>query len=231
MINSKSIQALIESETSVKELEEQINEGFSEFERALVSMSEQLRSFYEDMQYLEEHFPDYNIRKLVDLAKRLKEEKEEEKAKQQDMSNVIPIAKLKVVPTYAPSEQHKQSIIPVEVFKKLGSLTQVEADQYNVGIIEVDDDGIILLYNQYEQDLAGVTLVEAKGKSFFTDIAPCTANRYFKDRFKNGLKAGRLDVDFEYTFTYKLDPTPVHVHLYKHQNSGKNYIFVKKTSD
>ncbi len=119
------------------------------------------------------------------------------------------------------------TFVPTEVFSRLGSLSQSQADGYDFGIVKVDNAGKILIYNQYEADLAGITVESAIGKNFFTQIAPCTNNGLFFGAFKKGVAAGSLDTTFAYTFTYKMKPTNVNIHLLHDSASGTNWVFVK----
>lgn len=119
------------------------------------------------------------------------------------------------------------SFVTSEIDAKLGNLSRGDADLADFGIVKVDDDGNIQLYNKYEADLAGVTPGAAEGRNFFTEIAPCTNNKLFYGRFQNGVAAGELDTEFNYTFTYKLRPTNVAIHLKRDQASESNWVFVK----
>lgn len=113
------------------------------------------------------------------------------------------------------------------ILNKLGNLTRLEADNAAFGIIKLEADGKILLYNKYESILAGVPIEKAEGKNFFTDIAVCTNNRIFFGRFKEGIAQGNLDLVFNYVFTYKMKPTNVVIHLYYDKISKTNWVFVK----
>ncbi|MCZ8237260.1 MAG: photoactive yellow protein [Leptospiraceae bacterium] len=113
------------------------------------------------------------------------------------------------------------------ILNKLGNLTRVEADNAAFGIIKLEADGKILLYNKYESILAGVPIEKAEGKNFFTDIAVCTNNRIFFGKFKEGIAQGNLDLVFNYVFTYKMKPTNVVIHLYYDKISKTNWVFVK----
>lgn len=68
----------------------------------------------------------------------------------------------------------------------------------------------------------------AQGKNFFTEVAPCTNNRLFFGRFKQGVAKGVLDVEFDYTFTYKMRPTNVTIRLYRDGALRKNWVFVTR---
>lgn len=119
------------------------------------------------------------------------------------------------------------SFITNDFKAKLGNLSRQEADSMPFGIVKVDENGKILLYNKYESELAGVPVEKAEGRNFFTDVAVCTNNRLFYGRFKDGVAKGELDACFNYVFTYKMKPTNVVVHLYHDKNSKTNWIFVK----
>ncbi len=114
------------------------------------------------------------------------------------------------------------------ILYNLGYLSRDQADAANFGIVKVDDQGQILLYNRYESELAGVPVATAEGKNFFTQVAICTNNRLFYGKFKDGVASGHLDVSFNYVFTYKMKPTNVIIQLYRDQASSTNWIFVKK---
>ena len=114
------------------------------------------------------------------------------------------------------------------ILYNLGHLSRDQADGANFGIVKVDDQGQILLYNKYESELAGVPVASAEGKNFFTQVAICTNNRLFFGEFKDGVTSGHLDASFNYVFTYKMKPTNVMIQLYRDQASSTNWIFVKK---
>ena len=100
-------------------------------------------------------------------------------------------------------------------------------DKASFGIVQVDNDGVVQFYNQYESELAGVPPDEAVGRNFFTELAPCSGNRLFHGRFKKGMKKGVLDERFTYTFTYKMTPTLVDVRMHRDEG-GRNWILIRK---
>jgi photoactive yellow protein len=118
--------------------------------------------------------------------------------------------------------------VPGNVLSSLGSLSRSQADSFDFGVVKVDDSGVIQLYNKYESELAGVAPATAEGKNFFTHIAPCTNNRLFYGRFKDGVAADSLNVTLPYTFTYKMKPTNVLVQMYRDSATKTNWVFVKK---
>jgi photoactive yellow protein len=120
------------------------------------------------------------------------------------------------------------TFVPDTIFKQLSSLTRAQADTADFGIVKVDSTGVIELYNRYESELAGILPKDAEGKNFFTQVAPCTNNRLFYGRFKDGISSGNLNIALPYTFTYKMRPTNVQIHLYHDTASKTSWVFVKK---
>lgn len=128
----------------------------------------------------------------------------------------------------APAAPAQNTFVPNELFGLLGTLGRTDADACDFGVVKVDDTGRILLYNRAESELTGVAPSTAEGKSFFTQIAPCTNNALFFGTFKKGVAAGALNVCFPYTFTFKMKPTNVKVHMFRDQASATNWIFVAR---
>jgi photoactive yellow protein len=120
------------------------------------------------------------------------------------------------------------SFVPADFLTNLGSLDRETADKQPFGVVKLDNDGKVLLYNKYESELGKVAVSEAEGKIFFTRVAPCTNNKLFKGKFERGVAEGSLDTQFNYTFTYKLRPTNVAVHMYICPQTKTNWLFIQK---
>ncbi len=120
-----------------------------------------------------------------------------------------------------------QTFLEPSLLSRLNSLSQSEIDSFPFGIVKVDPNGQILMYNKYESELAKVPISTAVGRNFFTEVAICTNNRIFYGRFKEGMEKGELDAIFNYVFTYNMKPTNVIVHLLHDRSTGTNWVFVK----
>ena len=120
------------------------------------------------------------------------------------------------------------TFVTPDIVNKLANLSGIDANDAPFGIVKVDNAGKILMYNRYESEMAGVLPETAEGKSFFTEIAPCTNNKLFYGKFKTGIELGELDVQFNYTFTYKMKPTNVAIHMLHDKKSLSNWVFVVK---
>ncbi len=118
------------------------------------------------------------------------------------------------------------SFVPDQFIEQLSALTRHDADLQQFGIVQVDDAGVIKLYNKWESDLVSVPVASAEGRNFFTHVAPCTNNRLVFGKFKDGVSANQLDTEFNYTFTYKTKPTNVLIRLFRHKAARTNWVFV-----
>lgn len=107
-------------------------------------------------------------------------------------------------------------------------LAQASEDDLNkadFGVVQLDDDGRIQFYNEYEQRLSGIPHQEAVGESFFEEIAPCTYSDRFSGKFFEGVEAGDLNELFTYTFTYRMEPLLVKIRLCR-DTDGRNYVLI-----
>lgn len=118
------------------------------------------------------------------------------------------------------------SFVPSTFISQIPSVDRSGADNQPFGIVQVDDTGVIKLYNKWESEMAGVPVASAEGRNFFTQVAPCTNNRLMFGKFKDGVATGALDSEFNYTFTYKMKPTNVQIRLFRHAPSSTNWVLV-----
>lgn len=118
-------------------------------------------------------------------------------------------------------------VIEDEVAARLPEMSREQLNALDVGVIKVDDEGVIELFSEVETAFSGVRPEAAEGRNFFTRIAPCTNNRLFYGRFKKGVKAGELDHSMPYTYTYKMRPTNVRIRLYRHPETQTNWIITR----
>jgi photoactive yellow protein len=75
-------------------------------------------------------------------------------------------------------------------------------DRLPIGAIIVDDEGIIRRFNRYEEQLSGLSRDEVIGRSFFSDVAPCTNDIELGAKFREGIEDNNLDIDIEFSFPY-----------------------------
>jgi photoactive yellow protein len=120
------------------------------------------------------------------------------------------------------------TFVDKQVLDNLGSLNEQNIEKLPYGVVKLDDDGNIELYNQYNYehfaDFQGKSVI---GKNYFEEVAPCSNNFIFSGRFKRGVENDFLNSVFDYCFTYKMMPTNVRIHLYRDPDTKTNWIFLK----
>lgn len=92
-------------------------------------------------------------------------------------------------------------------------LLEAVLDHLPIGAILLDNDGIIRRFNRYEEQLSGLSRTKTIGKSFFSDIAPCTKDIELGPRFHEGIENNNLDIDVDFSFPYPYNRVPRDVHI------------------
>lgn len=111
----------------------------------------------------------------------------------------------------------------------LPSLSPAQLDRLPVGIVQVDDVGVVLQYNRFEAEFSGLSREDVVGRAFFTDVAPCSNNPLLYGVFTAGVADDDLDACVDYTFSYRMRPTNVTIRLYRHGSTGTNWVIVAPT--
>jgi photoactive yellow protein len=116
------------------------------------------------------------------------------------------------------------------VANELANMTDTELDSLAFGAIELDRDGNIVRYNAAEAEISSRDQAGMVGRNFFSDVAPCTRGEAFEGRFRNAVKAGRMDIQFTYVLDHKMLPTEVRVRM--HQAAGRDtyWVLIKRVT-
>jgi photoactive yellow protein len=115
-----------------------------------------------------------------------------------------------------------------DVENVLSKMNDAQLNKLAFGAIELDAAGKILKYNAVEGAITGRDPKAVIGKSFFTEVAPCTNRPEFKGVFDAGVRAKNLNAMFEYVFDHQMKPTKVKIHM-KRAISGDTYwVFVTR---
>lgn len=115
-----------------------------------------------------------------------------------------------------------------DVANVLAKMNDTQLNKLAFGAIELDAAGKILKYNEVEGAITGRDPKAVIGKSFFTEVAPCTNRPEFKGVFDTGVRNKNLNTMFEYVFDHQMKPTKVKIHM-KQSISGDTYwVFVKR---
>ena len=85
----------------------------------------------------------------------------------------------------------------------LNSLTEGEVNRLPFGWLELTRMGVVRRYNRTESDLSGLDPDRVRGKDFFREVAPCTQATEFEARWRDLIRNGGGDADFEFVFKFE----------------------------
>lgn len=116
--------------------------------------------------------------------------------------------------------------IPTAMLSNIDGLSAADLDRLPFGAIQLDRDGTILRFNEYEANLSNRRAPETIGRNFFTEVAPCTDVREFHGRFREGLRIGHLQVGFPFIFQFPRKHRKVDVTLFYSRATETIWVFV-----
>lgn len=114
------------------------------------------------------------------------------------------------------------------VANELARMSDEELDSLAFGAIELDCDGKIIRYNAAEADISSRDQADMVGRNFFSDVAPCTRGEAFEGRFRAGVMAGGMDVQFTYVLDHKMTPTEVRVRMHQAEGKDTYWVLIKR---
>ncbi len=114
----------------------------------------------------------------------------------------------------APGPDHAASLGRILSSRADDQLVTDLIDALPVGVIVLDEAGVVVRYNAYEQALAGRGAASVLGRHFFREVAPCTAASSLVPAFERyAREGGGLGVDLSFQFAFPDVPTPRDVRL------------------
>jgi photoactive yellow protein len=119
-------------------------------------------------------------------------------------------------------------VLPAETLARLPQMIRGELNVLPVGVIQVDDAGVILQYNKTEGDMAGFRAEDVEGKNLFFDLAPCMNNGLVYGKFRAGVDAGVLDQEVLYALTYRMRPVLTQMRLWRDPATATNWILLQR---
>jgi photoactive yellow protein len=123
------------------------------------------------------------------------------------------------------------ALLPDEALAQLDAYAPGELDNLSVGVLQLDDQGIIQTLNERGRQFPGLDEpendAEVVGRRLFERV-PSTSNALFLGRFKKGVEQGAMDARFPYTFVTPGDrPTVFFVHLYRDEAHQTNWVLFR----
>ena len=107
----------------------------------------------------------------------------------------------------------------------LDGASPAAADDAPFGIIGIDADGTVQVYNSTESRLAGLSPERVLGKHFFTAVAPCMNNFMVSQRLED---EAEIDATIDYVLTLRMKPTPVKLRMLKTDAGARRYILIQR---
>lgn len=117
----------------------------------------------------------------------------------------------------------------IKLAEAIESLTPEEIDQLPFGVIGIDQQGVVHLFNKAEAQQSGYGSRPAHGQLFFIDVAPCMNNTYFKGRIDKARSAGSLDISFSFIGDFSDPDRELTVRVQSAKDGGL-WIAIKRES-
>lgn len=112
----------------------------------------------------------------------------------------------------------------IELSRLMGMRPE-DLDGLPFGIVGLDADGVVVIYNATEARLAGLDVDAVIGAPFFEAIAQCMNNFMVSQRFED---EPELDDIIPYVLTLRMRPTRVRLRLLAKPDQRLNFILVER---
>jgi photoactive yellow protein len=107
----------------------------------------------------------------------------------------------------------------------LATMGDEELDRLPFGVVGLEKDGLVLIYNATEARLAGLAPKSVIGMPFFEAIAQCMNNFMVAQRFED---ESELDDIIPYVLTLRMRPTKVRLRLLANPGQPMNFILIER---
>lgn len=108
---------------------------------------------------------------------------------------------------------------------RLSSMSPEDRDGLPFGVVGLDKQGLVAIYNATEAQLAGLDVAAVIGVSFFDAIAQCMNNFMVSQRFED---EPELDEIIPYVLTLRMRPTRVRLRLIAAPGQPLNFILIER---
>lgn len=111
--------------------------------------------------------------------------------------------------------------------RSMETLLPEQIDALAFGVIRLDPDGKVVLYSRTEALQSGYDDRPALDRIFFTDVAPCMNNGYFRGRIDRARAAGTLDIEFIFIGDFSDQQRELTVRV-QSASDGGTWIFIQR---
>ncbi len=118
-----------------------------------------------------------------------------------------------------------------DIATRLAASSASEIDTFDFGVIGMDAQTMVRLYNAHESRMAGLAPQRVLGQPLFTAVAPCMNNFLVAQRFEDTADAGvSLDATIDYVLTLRMRPIKVKLRLLSEPEQPLRYVLVARAS-
>ena len=112
---------------------------------------------------------------------------------------------------------------------ELDRCSNEDLDALDFGVIGIDESGVVVRYNSFESQAAGLSSQRVLGHPLFTVVAPCMNNFMVAQRFEDALAVGGpLDATLDYVLTLRMRPVKVKLRLLAAPGGTTRYVLVQR---
>ena len=109
--------------------------------------------------------------------------------------------------------------------EQLEAMDSAVTDMLPFGVVGLDPEGLVDVYNATETRLAGLSPEVVMGRHFFHAVAPCMNNFMVAQRFEDEAK---LDDTIRYVLTFRMRPRSVRLRLLQQPEHSRRYILIER---
>ncbi|MET0270684.1 MAG: PAS domain-containing protein [Sphingomonas sp.] len=110
-------------------------------------------------------------------------------------------------------------------YPALDALDDAARDALPYGVVGLDADGIVRIYNATEARLSGLDPATVMGVPFFDAVGQCMNNFMVAQRFED---EPELDAVIPYVLTLRMRPTRVRLRLLATADAPLRYILIER---
>lgn len=116
-----------------------------------------------------------------------------------------------------------------DIVAKLAASPASEVDKLIFGVIGMDAQTMVRLYNAHESRMAGLAREQVLGQPLFTQVAQCMNNFMVAQRFEDTASAATsLDETIDYVLTLRMRPVKVKLRLIAHPDYPLRYVLIAR---
>ena len=112
--------------------------------------------------------------------------------------------------------------VPFALLCVMGS---AHLDALPFGVVGLNEEGLVEVYNATEAKLAGLKREDVIGAHFFLSVAQCMNNFLVAQRLDD---EEDLDAIVAYVLTFRMRPTPVRLRLLKRAGYPRRFVLIQR---